>query len=152
MRISVAEPVDVFEKLQSVTVLVVDDDAMVMSILVEYLTNFGFKHILQARDGKSALKLIQDPDRQIDMILSDWEMPNIDGHTLLKAVRNHPTRNSIKFLMVTSQSSTERTKITQAKQLNVDAYIVKPFRGEVLREKIFHVLGLSKDDSKKQAG
>ncbi|MEQ1876106.1 MAG: response regulator [Bdellovibrionia bacterium] len=143
---------DLYNQIEEVGVLVVDDDAMVMSILVEYLKSFGFKRILQAKDGKAAIKYLQDPDRRIDMILSDWEMPNIDGHTLLKAVRNHPTRSKIKFLMVTSQSTGERTKIAQAKQLNVDAYIVKPFRGEILREKIFAVLGLKKDDDTQRAG
>ncbi|HEX4925942.1 MAG TPA: response regulator [Bdellovibrionales bacterium] len=141
----------IFEKIEDVTVLVVDDDAMVMSIVVEYLKSFGFKHILEAKDGKAAIKILQDPHQRVDMILSDWEMPNVDGHTLLKAVRNHPTRSSVKFLMVTSQNSRERTKIAQARQLNVDAYIVKPFRGEILREKIFKVLGLDKD-APKQAG
>lgn len=143
---------ELFKKIEEVSILVVDDDAMVMSILVEYLKSFGFKKVIQARDGKSAIKFLQDPDRKIDMILSDWEMPNVDGHTLLKAVRNHPTRSATKFLMVTSQNSGERTKIAQAKQLNVDAYIVKPFRGEVLREKIFAVLGFTKDDPAQQVG
>jgi two-component system chemotaxis response regulator CheY len=143
---------ELYNQIAEVGVLVVDDDAMVMSILVEYLKSFGFKRILQAKDGKAAIKLLQDPDRKIDLILSDWEMPNVDGHTLLKAVRNHPTRNTVKFMMVTSQSSGERTKIAQAKQLNVDAYIVKPFRGETLREKIFSLLGFAKDEPDQQAG
>ena len=141
-----------YQKIEDIGVLVVDDDAMVMSIVVEYLRSFGFKRITQAKDGKVALKYLQDPDRKIDIILSDWEMPHVDGHTLLKAVRNHPTRNTVKFMMVTSQGSIERTKIAQAKQLNVDAYIVKPFRGEVLREKLFAVLGLTKDDGDIKAG
>jgi two-component system, chemotaxis family, chemotaxis protein CheY len=147
-----SEKANAFQKIESTYVLVVDDDAMVMNIVVEFLRSFGFKHILQAKDGRVALKYLQDPHQQLDVILSDWEMPQVDGHTLLKAVRSHPTKGSLKFLMVTSQNSRERTKISQAKQLNVDAYIVKPFRGEVLREKLFKVLGIEKDDVQKQVG
>jgi two-component system, chemotaxis family, chemotaxis protein CheY len=143
---------DLFSRIEEVTVMVVDDDAMVMNIIVEYLRNFGFKHILEAKDGKAALRFVQDPHLKIDLILSDWEMPFVDGHTLLKAVRMHPQKSGAKFMMVTSQNSRERTKIAQAKQLNVDAYIVKPFRGETLREKIFKVLGLDKGSTENKAG
>jgi CheY-like chemotaxis protein len=144
------ESKEILEKMRELTVLVVDDDAMVMNIIVEHLTSFGFHQILQAKDGKAALRFVQDAKQRIDLILSDWEMPQVDGHTLLKAVRQHPIKCTVKFMMVTSQASTERTKIAQAKQLNVDAYIVKPFRGELLREKILKVLGL--DSGTRQAG
>src|SRR4051812_11215441 len=83
-----------YERIGELTILVVDDDAMVMDIVIEYLRSFGFKQILKAKDGKAALKFVQDPKQRVDVILSDWEMPHMSGHTLLKAVRSHPTKGN----------------------------------------------------------
>lgn len=122
-------------------VMVVDDDAMVRSIIIEYLQSFGFKRIAEFKDGAAAVRYLNDAKNIVHLVISDWEMPQVNGLTLLKAVRNHPKRRSIKFIMVTSQSSGEKFKVAQAAQYGVDAYIVKPFRGNVLQEKIMHVIG-----------
>lgn len=137
-------------RMAGVTILVVDDDAMVRNIIIEYLQGFGFKNILEAKNGDHALKFLNDKDQLVDLIISDWEMPKVDGLVLLKAVRKHPVRTKTKFIMVTSQASRERIKISQARQWKVDGYIVKPFRGEVLRNKIFSVLGW--DQTSEEAG
>src|SRR4051812_42654526 len=92
-------------QLASMTVLVVDDDAMVRHILVEYLRSFGFKKINEAKNGLEALKYVRNYDEPLDLVISDWQMPRMDGHVLLKAVRSDPVRNSIKFIIVTSQAS-----------------------------------------------
>jgi two-component system, chemotaxis family, chemotaxis protein CheY len=123
------------------SILVIDDDAMVKSILVEYLQNMGFKSIYAARDSEEALKILQDSKFRIDLIISDWEMPEVTGLTLLKAVRNNPARASTPFMLVTSQRSMERFKISQAKQWAVDSYMIKPFRQEMFRTKVFEVMG-----------
>lgn len=128
--------------LKSINILVVDDDAMVRSIVIEYLKRFGFVNIVEEKNGMRALKHVRDHEVPIDLIISDWEMPEIDGLTILKAVRNDPHRRDVKFMIVTSQSSHERVKVTQAIQSRVDAYIIKPFRGETFRQKIMEVLGL----------
>jgi two-component system, chemotaxis family, chemotaxis protein CheY len=122
------------------TFLVVDDDGQVRDILIGYLKSFGFEKIIEAKDGKAALKIIQNHTQKIDYIISDWEMPHVDGLTLLRAVRKDPAREMIKFIMVTSQGSRERIKITKAAQSRVDAYVVKPFRGQVLLEKINNLM------------
>jgi two-component system chemotaxis response regulator CheY len=129
------------QRMQELNILVADDDAMVRTIMVEYLKDFGFRNILECKNGEMALKFINNKDQLIDLIISDWEMPKIDGLTLLKAVRRHPLRAKTKFIMCTSQASRERIKISQARQWQVDGYIVKPFRGEILKQKIFAVLG-----------
>lgn len=116
--------------------LIVDDDAQVRSIIAEYLQSFGFHRVLQVKDGQEALRYIHDNDQPLDIILSDWEMPRIDGLTLLKALRNQVGRKDTKFVMITSQASRERMKVSQAIQLRVDDYIVKPFAGDVFRKKI----------------
>jgi two-component system chemotaxis response regulator CheY len=129
--------------LAKLQVLVVDDDAMVRFILIEYLRSFGFKKILEAKNGMEALKYIRNYSEPLDLIISDWQMPRMDGHVLLKAVRSDPTRCKVKFVIVTSQASQERFKINRAKLLSVDGYIIKPFHGDVFREKILQVLGIT---------
>ncbi len=127
-------------KLERLIVLVVDDDAVIRKIIIEFLTSFGLKNFIEAQDGSEAYKIVVDQMQRIDLIISDWEMPRTDGLTFLRAVRASKHRHETPFVMITSQQSDERNKILSAKKYNVDAYIVKPFRGETLREKIFQVL------------
>ncbi len=127
----------------TITILLVDDDAMVRAILVEYLAGMGFKNVHAAKNSEHALKLIHDAKFHIDLVISDWEMPEVSGLTLLKAVRNHPARTHTPFIMVTSQRSMERFKITQAAQWQVSSYVIKPFRQEMLRAKIYEVFNWS---------
>jgi two-component system chemotaxis response regulator CheY len=122
------------------TVLVVDDDEMIRGIIIEQLKAIGFQKFLEAGNGTEAHKFILDPLIRIDLVICDWEMPKTDGLTFLRAVRGHRTRKDTPFIMVTSQQSQERMKITKAKLHHVDAYIVKPFRSETLRAKVFEVL------------
>jgi two-component system, chemotaxis family, chemotaxis protein CheY len=136
-------------KLEEMVFLVVDDDGQVRAILAEYLKSFGVNKVIEAKDGKAALKLVQNHGQRIDIIISDWEMPNIDGLTLLRAVRKDPYREDVKFLMVSSQSSRERIKISEAAKAYVDAYVVKPFRAKILREKITNLVEFGTDPSAK---
>lgn len=130
-------------------ILVVDDDQEIRSIIINYLSFFGFKNFTQASDGSEAYRYILDSTQKIDLIISDWEMPKTDGLTLLKAVRKHTFRSKTPFIMVTSQQSQERLKITHAKRHSVDCYIVKPFRAEVLRSKVWEALKLDEDPASK---
>jgi two-component system, chemotaxis family, chemotaxis protein CheY len=127
-------------KTALLTVLVVDDDKMVRQIIIEHLKQIGFQRFIEAADGSEAYKIIIDPRQKVDLILCDWEMPRTDGLTFLKAVRGSRGRANTPFIMITSQQSQERMKISKAKISKVDAYIVKPFRAETLREKVFQVL------------
>lgn len=136
-------------KLERMIVLVADDDDVVRKIIIEHLISFGFKHFLEAKDGSEAFRYIVDPLQRIDLVISDWEMPRTDGLTLLRAVRANREKNVIPFIMVTSQQSQERMKISKAALHKVDSYIVKPFRSETLREKVFQVLYSHHEDAKK---
>lgn len=124
-----------------ISILLVDDDAMVRHVLTEYLAAMGFKKVRVAKDGEEALKLVQDQKFPIDLIISDWEMPEVSGLGLLKIVRSSAHRADTPFIMVTSQRSMERIKITQAVQWKVSAYVMKPFRQLVLKTKVFEVMG-----------
>lgn len=131
-------------------ILVVDDDAMVRDILVEYLKSYGFVRITEAASSTEALKTIQAAGEEIRLVLSDWEMPTPTGLDLLRALKANPNRQNTKFIMITSQKSVERIKIAQAASAGVDAYIVKPFRAGLLKEKIWAVMGWNLEE-KKQA-
>ena len=124
------------------TVLIVDDDPEVRDIIKNYMIHFGFQNFLEAKDGAHAFRFVLDARQKIDLIISDWEMPNADGLTLLRAVRRHKSRGETPFIMVTSQQSQEKLKISTAKKNSVDCYIVKPFRAEVLQEKVWQALKL----------
>lgn len=128
-----------------IPILLIDDDAMVRSILLEYLQSFGFRHIMDTKDPQKALKLIKDAKVPIGLVLSDWEMPGLSGLTLLKAMRNCPHRKRTRFIMITSQQSMERFKVTQAAQFRVSSYLVKPFQAEILKARIWKVMGWEAD-------
>ena len=139
-------------RISSMTVLIVDDDDEVRAIIRDYMTMYGFRTFLEARDGAEAYRFVLDTIQRIDLIISDWEMPRTDGLSLLKAVRAHNTRYSTPFILVTSQQSQERMKITNAKRHAVDSYIIKPFRSDILREKVFAALKIAVDDDSSKAG
>lgn len=129
--------------LSRLTIMIVDDDDEVRGIIKDYLMMFGFRTFIEARDGAEAYRYILDTLHRIDLIISDWEMPRTDGLSLLKAVRSHNTRYATPFIMVTSQQSQERMKITTAKKHAIDCYIIKPFRSDILREKVFQALKIT---------
>ena|SRR3989344_3127625 len=133
-------------KIDKMTVLIVDDDSEIREIIKNYMIHFGFKTFLEAKDGAHAYRYVLDTRQKIDLIISDWEMPNADGLTLLRAVRGNKSRADTPFIMVTSQQSQERMKITNAKKNSVDCYIIKPFRSEILQEKVWKALKLDEQD------
>lgn len=129
--------------VERMIVLIADDDEEVRDIIKNYMMHFGFKNFLEAKDGSEAYRLVLDDRQKIDLIISDWDMPRADGLTLLRAVRSHTTRAHTPFIMVTSQQSQEKLKITSAKRFHVNCYIIKPFLSEVLKEKVWQALKLN---------
>lgn len=126
--------------LERMTILIVDDDMEIREIIKNYMSHFGFRNFIEAKDGSEAYRFVLDTTQKLDLIISDWEMPRTDGLTLLRAVRSHTYRAKTPFIMVTSQQSQERLKISKAKQQSVDCYIVKPFLADVLKEKVWAAL------------
>src|SRR5437660_643554 len=113
--------------------LVVDDDPASRSTIAEYLASMGYDKITQAKDGQEATKILEK-DKSINFIISDWDMPLVDGYSLLQKVRAMASRAHTPFLIVTSPISQETEKIILAAESMVDAYLIKPFRSQVLRE------------------
>lgn len=134
--------------ISRMTIMIVDDDDGVRGIIKDYLTMYGFRTFIEARDGAEAYRYVLDTIQRIDLIISDWEMPRTNGLALLKAVRAHNLRYSTPFIMITSQQSQERLKITNAKLHAIDSYIIKPFRSDILREKIFQALKITDETAK----
>jgi two-component system chemotaxis response regulator CheY len=117
-------------------VLLVDDDEDARAMVAEYLGQMGFKDVHQVADGKTALDYLGKNAARIGLIVSDWDMPELNGIQLLGACKNSPSLRGIPFLMITSQSSIESMKVAQAARANVDSYLLKPFGLQDMRKRI----------------
>lgn len=113
-------------------ILVVDDFATMRRIIKNILRELGYENIFEADSGLSALEILKREN--INFIISDWNMPQMSGIELLKAVRNSEVWHDMPFLMVTAEGQKEN--VLEAAKNKVSNYIVKPFTAEVLKEKI----------------
>ena len=125
----------------SIKILVVDDFATMRKVVRNLLKQGGYEDIVEAEDGVMALKALKS--QKIDFIVSDWNMPNMSGLELLKAVRADAELAKTPFLMVTAEALQDN--VVAAVKAGVSNYIVKPFTAEVLNEKIKKIIeGLQK--------
>ncbi|CNI68787.1 chemotaxis regulatory protein CheY [Yersinia frederiksenii] len=121
--------------------LVIDDFATMRRIVRNLLQDLGFKNVDEAEDGQDALNKLRQS--QFDFVISDWNMPNLDGLQLLSEIRKDEKLNKIPVLMVTAEAKKEN--IIAAAQAGANGYVVKPFTAATLEEKlnkIFEKLGL----------
>jgi two-component system chemotaxis response regulator CheY len=116
----------------SMKILVVDDFSTMRRIVKNILKQIGFSDIDEAENGQVALSKLND--NSYDLVVSDWNMPEMTGIELLKAVRATDGIKDIPFLMVTAEAKKEN--VVEAVKAGVNNYIVKPFTAEVLQEKI----------------
>jgi two-component system chemotaxis response regulator CheY len=112
--------------------LVVDDFSTMRRILGTLLKELGFTHIVEAEDGAIALQKLRHGTFQF--VVTDWNMPNMDGLELLKNIRADPALHHLPELMVTAEAKKEN--IILAAQAGANGYIVKPFTGATLGEKL----------------
>jgi len=121
--------------------LVVDDFESMRRIVKQVLNDIGFKDVTLADDGATALPLLKKGD--FGFLITDWNMPQMEGIDLVKAVRADPRLKGMPILMVTAEA--KREQIIEAAQAGVNDYIVKPFTPDTLRAKIEKVFaGLAK--------
>ncbi len=111
-------------------VLVVDDSGVMRKIIIRGLNSCGVTAISEAADGSEAWKLFQTDS--FDMVLTDWNMPNMTGLELLKAIRG--TGADLPVIMVTTEG--EKGKVIEAIQAGVTDYLCKPFEQEDLQDKL----------------
>jgi two-component system chemotaxis response regulator CheY len=111
-------------------ILVVDDSTTMRRIIANSLKAVGYEDIVEAGDGQQALETLAG----VDMLLTDWNMPNMDGLTLVKSVRANPATAGLPIIMVTSEGA--RDEVMEALAAGVNDYIVKPFTKDILAEKV----------------
>jgi two-component system chemotaxis response regulator CheY len=118
-------------------ILIVDDFATMRKILRNILKQIGFTNISDADDGTTALKALQK--EKFDLILCDWNMPEMPGIDLLNAIRSDDALKDIPFVMVTAEA--QKDNILDAVKAGVSNYVVKPFTAETINEKLNKVFG-----------
>jgi two-component system chemotaxis response regulator CheY len=112
---------------KTLPILVVDDFATMRRIVRRLLRDLGFNNIDEAEDGVQALQKLRN--RPFDFVVSDWNMPNMQGIDLLRAIRADPQIRHLPVLMVTAEA--KRENILETAQAGVNGYIVKPFTAEI---------------------
>lgn len=117
--------------------LVVDDSVTMRRIVANSLKSIGYDSFVEAGDGREAITKL-DSDGSINFVITDWNMPEVTGLELVKAIRTHEKISHIPILMVTTRGLKE--DIIEALQAKVNNYIVKPFTPQVLKEKIDQIL------------
>ncbi len=121
-------------------ILVVDDFSTMRRIIKNLLKDLGYTSVQEADDGSTALPMLQQGD--FDFVVTDWNMPGMQGIDLLRAIRADDSLKHLPVLMVTAEAKKEQ--IVAAAQAGVNGYVVKPFTAATLKEKldkIFERLG-----------
>lgn len=113
-------------------VLVVDDSSTMRRIIANTLKRLGYDDVVEAGDGQEGLRSLAA--NGADMVLTDWNMPEMDGRDFVRAIRSQPVTANIPVLMITTHAA--REDVVLALQAGVNDYLVKPFTPETLKEKI----------------
>ncbi len=117
---------------RDIKILVVDDMSTMRRVIKSILNQLGYSNIDEAENGKDALSKLSSS--HYDFVLTDWNMPEMDGLELVKAIRQDPNLKDLPILMVTAEAKKEN--VLEALKAGVNNYIVKPFTAEILKEKI----------------
>jgi len=118
-------------------VLVIDDSMTMRKIIVKCLQGIGLKDVVQAGDGVEALRKFKEHPG-IELILCDWNMPELNGYDFLIKFREDQNNKEIPFIMVTTEA--EKESIVRAIQAGANNYILKPFDQETLQLKVNQTL------------
>jgi two-component system chemotaxis response regulator CheY len=117
---------------KNMKILVVDDFSTMRRIIRNLLRDLGFNNSVEADDGTTALPMLKSSN--FDLVVTDWNMPGMQGIDLLRAMRSDARLKDIPVLMVTAEA--KREQIVEAAQAGVNGYVVKPFTAQTLKEKI----------------
>ena len=120
-------------------VLVVDDSSTMRRIIAKALLDLGINddNIIQAVDGLDALGKLKS-SQTFDLILTDWNMPKMDGLALVHNLKSIPKSKNIPIVMITTEGS--KGEVIEALKSGVNNYIVKPFNVETLKTKLLPIL------------
>ena len=117
-----------------INILIVDDMAAMRKILKALLAQLGYKNVDEAEDGKQALEILRKNPDKYELVITDWNMPNMTGIELVQEIRKDEKLKHLPILMVTAEAKKEN--VLMAIKAGVNNYIVKPFTAETLKEKI----------------
>ncbi len=119
-------------------IITVDDSSTMRRIIKNTLKRIGYgSDVLEAGDGKEALEVLSN--NSVDLIITDWNMPVMDGLAFVKSIRSDSKYDDVPIIMVTTEAAKE--DIITALKAGVNNYVVKPFTPDVLKDKIDTVLG-----------
>jgi two-component system chemotaxis response regulator CheY len=121
----------------AITTLVVDDQMTMRALIRAALAQIGVTEVREAHDGEDALRALVS--RPAHLVISDFNMPKLDGLGLLRAVRAHTPIKNAAFIMLTGRADVEL--VARARQFGVNNYLVKPFTAQILKQKIEEVFG-----------
>jgi two-component system, chemotaxis family, chemotaxis protein CheY len=113
--------------------LIVDDSRAIRMLLAKTVRQIGYE-VEEAANGKEALEIIEAGTSGVDLVLVDWNMPEMNGLDLLKKLRQNPALSSLRVVMVTTE--TEIEQIAEAMEAGANEYVMKPFTPEILLEKL----------------
>jgi two-component system chemotaxis response regulator CheY len=113
--------------------LVVDDSKTIRIIIRRILIELGYE-VLEAANGIQALEVIEPVKATINLVLADWNMPEMNGFELLKRLRQDAELASLKIIMVTTE--TELSQMASALEAGANEYVMKPFTKDILKEKL----------------
>lgn len=118
-------------------VLIVDDQNSVRQMTRMILEEIGVRTIHEADNGKNAVAI--SSVQPLDLVISDFNMPEMDGIEFLRAMRGHPMSRKVPFILLTGRG--DRELVVKAAQAGANNYLIKPFTAAILREKIEQVMG-----------
>jgi two-component system chemotaxis response regulator CheY len=113
--------------------LVVDDSKTIRIIIRRILVDLGYE-VCEACNGVEALKVLDAENASVKLMLADWNMPEMNGLELVKQTRQNPAYDSMKVLMVTTE--TEMEQMISALEAGANEYVMKPFTKDILMEKL----------------
>ncbi len=124
--------------IENIRALVVDDSLMARNHITRVLNSMGITQITKAKDGKEGFEIFKQSEEAFDLVVTDFNMPEMDGGQLVEAIRTELGNSFIPILMVTSEDN--ETRLNSVQQAGVSGICDKPFEPQTVKEMLFRVL------------
>jgi two-component system chemotaxis response regulator CheY len=130
-------------------VILVDDSGLSRKVQKKVLREVGLEDVIEAKNGLDALRKLEEIDYKVDLVLTDWNMPGMDGIALIEELRRRPETRTLPVIVISSEG--EEAKIAKAFSVGASSYVTKPFKKSVLARKISGVRCIAEIEKKKEA-